>query len=430
MSTDSDHRQRVLMLSWEYPPVLVGGLGRHVHALATALVAEGHDVTVVTRYGPQPDGSPSALDETVDGVRILRAPDDPPLFPFSNSTLIQWTLAFNHALTRAGLTAARTQDFDVIHAHDWLVTHAAVTLKHHLDLPLVATIHSTEAGRHHGWLPDDTSRQIHSIEWWLTYQSRTVLTCSEHMRWEVNHLFDPPTDKTVAIPNGVDPAAFAVAPDRVAAARAHHSDRPHLVFAGRLVHEKGVQDLLDATAHLISRHPGLTVSIAGEGPHEEELRDQADRLGLGTTVNFLGFLDGPRLPELLASADCFVMPSRYEPFGMVALEAMAAGAPVVAGRCGGLAEFIVDGVTGLSHEPGNVAELTAAVDRVLTDRTLADTLRAAGGAMISERFSWGPIARRTVAAYRRATVAERQINARLAAEELRIVIPEGNLLDR
>ena len=143
----------MLMLSWEYPPVLVGGLGRHVHALATALAAAGHEVTVVTRHAP---GAP--LEEYADGVRIVRAPEDPPLFPLATASLLAWTMAFNHTLTRAALRAAAAGAYDVIHAHDWLVAHTAVTLAEHLDLPLVATIHATEAGRHQGWLPEDMNR--------------------------------------------------------------------------------------------------------------------------------------------------------------------------------------------------------------------------------------------------------------------------------
>lgn len=421
-------KKRILMLSWEYPPVLVGGLGRHVHALATALAADGHDVTVATRFGKHADGIAAALDETVDGVRIVRAPDDAPLFPFHNDTLLQWTLAFNHALTRTALRASRTQDFDVIHAHDWLVTHAAVTLKHHLDLPLVATIHSTEAGRHRGWLPDDTSKAIHSIEWWLTYEARRVLTCSAHMRWEVNRLFELPDSKAAIVPNGVDIAEFAVDPQCAAAVRAEYGDGPLVVFAGRLVHEKGVQDLLDAAAVLLPRHPDLRVVIAGEGPHEEELRDQASRRGLGEAVRFLGFVGGRELPELLAAADCFAMPSRYEPFGMVALEAIAAGTPVVAGSSGGLAEFIIDGETGLTHIPGDPLELSRAIDTVISDPALAQRLRDQAMDMVRERFTWQPLAAQTIDNYTLAEVQEREVNAQLVAEELRVVIPEGNLL--
>lgn len=412
------------MLSWEYPPVLVGGLGRSVHALATALAAAGHDVTVATRHGEHADKTAAAWDETVDGVRIVRAPQDPPLFPFTGETLLEWTMAFNHSLTRAALRACRTQDFDVIHAHDWLVTHAAVTLKHHLDLPLVATIHSTEAGRHRGWLPDATSRAIHSIEWWLTFEARRVLVCSQHMRWEVNRLFELPEDKTLVVANGVDAAAFAVAGPQPAA-----GSGPVVVSAGRLVHEKGVQDLIDAAAILRADHPGLRVLIAGEGPHEAELRDQVRRRDLGGTVEFLGFVAGAALPRLLASADCFAIPSRYEPFGMVALEAAAAGTPVVAGRSGGLAEFIVDGETGLTHTPARPAELAAAISRILTDAPLARRLRDGAAAMVRERFGWEPIAAEVVAAYERSEIDERAVEAQLAAAELRIVIPDGNLLD-
>lgn len=416
------------MLSWEYPPVLVGGLGRHVHALATSLAAAGHEVTVATRHGHHEDGSAAAIDETVDGVRIVRTVDDPPLFPFQNETLLQWTLAFNHALTRTALQACRIQDFDVIHAHDWLVTHAAVTLKQQLDLPLVATIHSTEAGRHRGWLPNDVSRSIHSIEWWLTYQARRVLTCSGHMRWEVNRLFELPADKTAVIPNGVDLSSFTVHPEHAAQVRSRHGAGPVVAYAGRLVHEKGVQDLLDAAAILRDRYPDLRVLIAGEGTYEPELRDQATRRGLDDTVEFCGFVSGNALPELLASADCFAMPSRYEPFGMVALEAIAAGTAVVAAEAGGLTEFIVDGQTGTTHKPGDPQDLARAIDTVFSDSQRTVQLQHSATEMVANRFSWESIAVQTINAYKQASADEREMDAKLAAEELRIVIPDGNLL--
>ncbi|HEY1180017.1 MAG TPA: glycosyltransferase family 4 protein [Phytomonospora sp.] len=422
---------KILMFSWEYPPVLVGGLGRHVHALATALARQGHEVTVVTRYGEHHDGTPAELDEIVDGVRIIRAPQDPPLLTLATESLLAWTMSLNHALVRAALVAGG--EYDVVHAHDWLVNHAAVTLKHHLRAPLVATMHSTEAGRHRGWLPAELNRCIHSIEWWLTYEARRVLVCSGDMRWEVSRLFELPAAKTQVVHNGVDPAAFAAAPAAVKALREKYSpDGPMVLYAGRLVFEKGVQDLLDAVPALRERHPGLRVVIAGDGPHAEDLKAHAVKADADGTADFIGFVGGRDLPALYAAADCLVVPSRYEPFGLVALEAAAAGTAVVASDVGGLAEIVEPGVTGLSFPPGDVAALTEAVSTVLTDELLARRLTTAARAMVDDRFGWDDIAAETVGAYARAVDEERALRLRQAAVAGRpsMVIPEGNLLQR
>src|SRR2546421_8958762 len=125
---------RILMLSWEYPPVLVGGLGRHVHALATSLAAAGHDVTVVTRHAAD-----APLEELREGVHVVRAPEDPPTFPLATPSLLAWTMAFNHSLTRAGLHATATETFDLTHAHDWLATPTPPTLRDHPRIPPAAT---------------------------------------------------------------------------------------------------------------------------------------------------------------------------------------------------------------------------------------------------------------------------------------------------
>lgn len=420
--------QRVLMLSWEYPPVIVGGLGRHVHALATSLVAAGHEVTVVTRHAP---GAP--VEEYSEGVRIVRAPEDPARFTLDTPSLLAWTMAFNHTLTRAALRAATTSDFDVIHAHDWLVTHTAVTLKEHLDLPLVATIHATEAGRHQGWLPEDLNRSIHSVEWWLAREAHRVLVCSGYMKWEVTRLLDLTGGRVEVIPNGVDGPAWKATRRAVAAARSRHGGTGPLIgYAGRLVYEKGVQHLVAAVPRLRHRYPELRVVIAGDGPYRQELQDQARRLRVSGAVSFAGFV-GAELPAMLAATDATVVPSLYEPFGMVALEAAAAGAPLAVARTGGLTEIVQSGITGVTFPSHESDGLAAAVGELLDDTVFARQVAKSARRMVAERFAWTSIAERTAAAYATAIRDAPALTVQAAAARVidgppTIVVPDGNLL--
>jgi glycogen(starch) synthase len=436
MSPDADvidihpaRRQRVLMLSWEYPPVLVGGLGRHVHALSVALAAAGHDVTVITRHA---DDAP--LEEYADGVRILRAPEDPVTFPLATSSLLAWTMAFNHTLTRTALRATEADTYDVIHAHDWLVAHTALTLRDHLDLPLVTTIHATEAGRHQGWLPEEMNRTIHGVEHWLAGESGRVIACSGYMRDQVTRLFGVPAARIDVVPNGVDDRAWHARPRAVATARARFAgDGPLVGYAGRLVYEKGVQHLVHAVPYLRDRHPGLRVVIAGDGPYKEELVAEARRLHLDDTVRFAGFLDSSQLPAVLAATDATVVPSLYEPFGMIALEAAAAGAPLAVADTGGLAEIVEPGVTGVTFPHSDPGALAGAVDRLLGDEVFARRVARRARTMVAQRYGWATIAARTAAGYATArrehgTFRARRAAARLAGGRTRIDIPEGNLL--
>src|SRR5699024_7598842 len=165
---------KILMISWEYPPVIVGGLGRHVHHLAVHLAAQGHEVVVLSR---RPSGTDAASHPTVDhlaeGVRVVAVAEDPPHFVFGED-MMAWTLAMGHAIGAGTLPgegpageSAPPWTPDVIHAHDWLVAHPAIALAEHFAVPLVATIHATEAGRHAGWVSSHVNRQVHSVEWWL-----------------------------------------------------------------------------------------------------------------------------------------------------------------------------------------------------------------------------------------------------------------------
>ncbi|MEU4792330.1 glycosyltransferase family 4 protein [Micromonospora tulbaghiae] len=421
--------RRILMLSWEYPPVLVGGLGRHVHALSVALAAAGHEVTVVTRHA---EGAP--LEEYADGVRIVRAAEDPVRFPLATDSLLAWTMAFNHTLTRAALRATESSAYDVIHAHDWLVAHTAMTLREHLDVPLVTTIHATEAGRHQGWLPEEMNRTIHGVEQWLAGESGRVIVCSGYMRDEVGALFGVDAARVDVVPNGVEPHRWRVPASAVAAARARFAaDGPLITFAGRLVYEKGVQHLLAGLPRLRERHPGLRAVIVGDGPYKADLEAEVHRLGLGATVSMPGFLGGTDLPAVMAASDCFAVPSIYEPFGMVALEGAAAGAPLAVARTGGLAEIVEPGVTGMTFAPHDPDGLAEAVHTLLSDRDRARALARRARAMVHDRYGWAAIASRTAAAYAAAIAGDPAFTAARAKHRMEHGratphVPEGNLL--
>jgi len=424
-------KMRVLFLSWEYPPVMVGGLGRHVYSLSTALAEAGHDVTVVTRHAPG-----AALEEYVNGVRVVRAQEDPPLFRLSTSTLLAWTMAFNHTLTRAALRTASTAEFDVIHAHDWLVAHSAITLKEQLGIPLVTTIHATEAGRHQGWLPGDLNRSIHSVEWWLANESSRVIACSHYMRWEVNRLLEVPAKRIEVVANGVDPTVWQVEPAALRAARIRYAGAGPLIgFAGRLVYEKGVQDLIAAMPQVRAVHPGLRLIVAGDGPYRRELQEEAHRYNLRRAVSFTGFL-GDELPAVMAATDAMIVPSIYEPFGMIALEAAATGVPVAAASTGGLKEFVEPGRTGMTFPASNPDALAHIVSRLLSDEVAARRMARTANHVVVDRYGWPTIARRTARVYN-AAIAEAPAAfdgptaiGTTTKKYRPIVVPDGNLLQQ
>jgi glycogen(starch) synthase len=310
-------------------------------------------------------------------------------------------MAFNHTLTRAALAATRGRRFDVVHAHDWLVAHAAATLREHLGVPLVATIHATEAGRHQGHLPHPHNRTIDDVERWLTTSASRVIVCSEYMRGAVSRQFDVPADGVDVVHNGVDALRWHARPRAVAAARARYAaaDAPMISFAGRLVYEKGVQHAVAAVPRLRLRHPGLRLVVAGDGPYRPELQRLAAELGVADAVTFTGFLGGHELPALMAASDCYVVPSIYEPFGMVALEAAAVGTPVAVADTGGLAEIVEPGRTGVVFGPADPEALADAVSSLLLDVDYTRAMARRARHRVRDDYNWPAIAARTAAVY-------------------------------
>jgi glycogen(starch) synthase len=404
---------KILLLSWEYPPVVIGGLGRHVHHLATELAAAGHEVVVLCRrpFGTDPSSHPST-DDVSEGVRVVAAAQDPHEFEFATD-MMAWTLAMGHAMVRAGL-ALRSRERrsgkpwrpDVVHAHDWLVAHPAIALAEYFDVPLVSTIHATEAGRHSGWVSGSISRQVHAAESWLVHESDALITCSASMADELTELFGPGLVETRVIRNGIDAGLWPFAK------RKPRSGAAELLYLGRLEYEKGVHDVIAALPRIRRTHPGTTLVIAGDGTQQDFLVEQARKHKVLKAIDFVGRVNHEQLVALLHDTDAAVLPSHYEPFGIVALEAAATGAPLVTSNVGGLGEAVLNGVTGVSFPPHDVAALAAAVRVTLDDPAGAQRRAVAARARLTSDFDWATVADETVQVYLAAKRREREPHRR------------------
>ncbi|HEX4729198.1 MAG TPA: glycosyltransferase family 4 protein [Jatrophihabitans sp.] len=398
---------RVLIVSWEFPPVVVGGLGRHVGELAPALAALGHDVRVLTRGR---DRQPSI--EQLAGVTVYRAAADGLDIDLASESVLAWAQAFEHSLVRAGLTALDGWQPQLIHAHDWLVGQTAVTLHQVSGAPLVLTMHATEHGRRQGWLAEPVARAIHSVERWLCGQATLVIACSAFMAGELRMLYGLPADRLRVIGNGVrlpepEPAVSEPAVGEPAwTAEWPAGSGPVIAFAGRLVHEKGVQELIKALPLLRPEFPGLRAVIAGTGEQLAAQRDRAERYRVAELISWPGFLDQAGLHRLFRSADVVVVPSVYEPFGLVALEAQLAGTPVAVADTGGLAELVEPGATGVRFDCQDPAALAAAVAGLLRDPAGAARMAATAQQRARTGFSWDEVARQTAAVYQAALAGQ------------------------
>jgi glycogen(starch) synthase len=313
-------------------------------------------------------------------------------------------LQFNMALMERAvpIISERIGKVHVLHAHDWLVAHAAIALKHAYRIPLVATIHATEYGRHQGHIPPGMSKIIHQVEWWLTYESVRTIACSNYMRDEVVRIFELPEDKTTVIPNGIEYDLFRMDTDTERIRKQFiEPDSRMIFFVGRLVYEKGVQTVIEAMPKVLEEFPDLRFLVAGTGPHVRALQVMIDEFGMSEKIKLLGFVEADKLVKFYKCADITVVPSIYEPFGMVVLEAMVAGCPVIVADTGGLKEIVVHEETGLCFKPNDPESLAQAMIRVLRDESLAQQLTSDAHRFIGEKYNWERIARHTMDVYER-----------------------------
>jgi glycosyltransferase involved in cell wall biosynthesis len=389
---------RVLMLSWEFPPHVVGGMGKHVMDLAPALVQQGIEVHVLT---PLLRGGP-AREVTDQGIYVHRV--EPPRM--ESYGFVAFAQQANALIENAARDLAdELGEFDVIHAHDWLTAHSAIGLKHAWRRPLVATIHATERGRQQGYVGGGHAEQVNSIEWWLTYEAWRVIACSHFMAGQITSYFHTPLDKIDVVPNGiyVNPNPFAAKKQRMAFRRRFaEDDQPLVYYVGRLVYEKGLHILLDAWPRVQDAWPRARLVIAGTGAYLDTLKSRAWALGIAAEVTFAGFIADDERDKLYHVADVAAFPSLYEPFGIVALEAMAARCPVVVAATGGLSEVVALHETGLTVHSGDAGSLAWGILHTLAHPDWSRARAENAYRVARDEFSWAKIAGQTADVYARA----------------------------
>lgn len=394
---------KILMLTWEYPPRIVGGIARVVHDLSQRLIKDGHEVTVITyKDGDAPEY------ESDKGVQVYRIEN----YMIRPNNFIDWIMQMNfNMIAKANELIANGEKFDTIHAHDWLVAYAAKTLKHSYNIPLVSTIHATESGRNSG-IHDEVQRYINDTEWLLTYESSEVIVNSNYMKCELQRLFGLPFEKINVVPNGININNFAGIERDYEFRRQYAMDNEKIIlYVGRLVYEKGIQNLISAMQKILNGYHDSKLIIAGKGGMLDELKAQANSMGLGDKVYFTGYLNAKQVQKMYKCADVAVFPSTYEPFGIVALEAMLAGVPTVVSDVGGLNEIIEHGVNGMKSYAGNSNSIADSVLSLLYDHKLSANISKNAKNKVKEQFNWNKIAQDTHFIYEKAicqTMAEKQ----------------------
>ncbi|MFC4103187.1 1,4-alpha-glucan branching protein domain-containing protein [Paenibacillus xanthanilyticus] len=376
------NKRNTFMLAWEYPPKNVGGLSKAVSELAQELARRGEAVHVVTT---SQFGAPYF--EEKDGVFVHRVP----VLHSGDTDFYHWMFEMNLAMTDHLVQWIEAGGrVDLLHAHDWMVYYTAREIKMSYRIPLVATIHATEWGRNGGALHTELQHNIHRLEAGLCYEAAKVIVCSTPMVEEVRRCFQLSEEKIALVPNGIDVHVEEAAQPKQEEGRV-------IFFIGRLVFEKGVQVLLHAAPQILHHVPDARIVIAGSGPMEHALRQQA--ANLGDRVRFVGFVSDQEKSAWMARADVVVIPSLYEPFGLVALEAMRYRRPLVVSDTGGLASIVEHGVHGFKALPGHVDSLAWHVTESLMNPGQAESMAENAYEKLVTEYQWERLAQRVSGIY-------------------------------
>jgi glycosyltransferase involved in cell wall biosynthesis len=400
------------MLGWEFPPFFAGGVGVVCEALTRALVGRGVEVTYLMPFDPGAASAPR-------GMRLLGA--QPPqaeqrlcVAPVPGTLIEPYTRAARLAEPAAGARAngagapslyggdllARVDEFarrcaevvadrgisaDVIHAHDWTTFRAGVRLRRQLGRPLVVHVHITEYDKSGG---DWADPAIWALEREGMAEADLVVAVSERVKRFCVERYGIPAERVRVVYNAVDPGPAPAVVPRVPG--------PMVLFLGRVTRQKGPGYFLEAARRVLDAVPETSFVMAGTGDQLPELMKRAAELGLSRKFLFSGFVDREQAAALYARADAFVMPSASEPFGIVALEAMERGVPVIVSRQSGVSELVRHA---LKVDFWNVEELAASIVAALRYPVLASELRRRASSEV-RRITWDAVAGRIADLYR------------------------------
>jgi glycogen synthase len=395
---------RIAILTNEYPPHVYGGAGVHVEYLTRELARldGGAHAVLVLCFGEQ---SIREGNLAVHGVRADFA------LPARDPRHVR----FMDTLARDLIMAGTLADVDVIHCHTWY-THLAGCLARQLTgAPLVLTTHSLEP--HRPWKVEQLGTAYRASSWIerTGYANADgVIAVSAAMRDDVHHLYGVPKERVRVIHNGIDLDQYKPTPDPAALARyGIDPGRPFVLFVGRITRQKGIIHLVRATPAI---RPGVQVVLCAGAPDTEEIGremgvcvEEARRRTDNPVVWVARMLPKEDIIALYTGAALFVCPSVYEPFGIINLEAMACGTPVVASAVGGIPEVVVSGETGLlvpleprgpadfePRDPDRFAhDLAAAVNSLLADPGRLAEMGARARQRVERHFGWASIARQT-----------------------------------
>ena len=383
----------ILMLAWEYPPLVIGGLARHVFDLSRALAKSGHYVVVITTFV---EGLP--LYECMYGVHVYRVKSLQP----HHADFLTWVNSLNVAMALEGIRLATARPFQVIHAHDWLVGTAAQSIATHVKKPLITTIHATEHGRNNG-IHNDMQQKIHQREEELVHESTAIIVCSSYMKKEIMELFNIEEERISIFPNGIDQHMVASVVNRskevAVKGKFKLQDTPIFFSIGRIVYEKGFQLLIQAAEYFKKVNIDIQFIIAGKGPLLHEFQQQIKDRKLNQYIKFIGYITDEERNCLLHLSTGVIFPSLYEPFGIVALEGMVAKKPTIVSETGGLKDIVNHRITGLTFKPGVVEELIRCIFTVITDSQLVQEISEKGYIEATTMFSWEQIALDTSALF-------------------------------
>jgi glycosyltransferase involved in cell wall biosynthesis len=371
------------MLTWEFPPNIVGGLSNHVYGLSKHLVQNDAEVHVITA------GALGLAEyEQMNGVHIYRVK---PLNEHDDHFL-SWIGGLNMAMVYRAIELNTQINFTIIHAHDWLVGAAAAILKNSFNIPLLTTIHATETGRNNG-IHNEMQQFIHEKENQLIQESDQLIVCSDYMQQELISTFELVESKIVIIPNGIEPSINEQ--DRYPEVFPDLLNKKLIFSIGRIVKEKGFETLIEAAS--ITKEAGLPVFfvIAGKGPMLKSYQQQIQEKNLEDHISFIGYITDTEKNAYMNKSDINVFPSLYEPFGIVALESMVKGKPTIVSNVGGLRGIVKHMTTGLIMEPGNAKNLLEQICFILDNPKKAQEIGEKGLQLVRNLYGWNRVASET-----------------------------------